>query len=78
VERRHQGADRAVRVQVAAHIAWLAQALSEGDEELDQRLRASPLWRRCPASLASARWSLEPFWPLPELGPGSVSRHLAP
>ena len=35
----------AVHAKVAAHIAWLEQALQELDKELDQTLRASPLWR---------------------------------
>jgi transposase len=35
----------AVRAKVAAHIAWLEQALADLDGELDQTLRASPLWR---------------------------------
>jgi transposase len=34
-----------VRPNVAAHIAWLEQALKELDGELDQLLRASPVWR---------------------------------
>jgi transposase len=34
-----------VRAKVAAHIAWLEQALQDLDGELDQTLRASPLWR---------------------------------
>jgi transposase len=35
----------AVRAKVAAHIAWLEQAIEELDAELDRTLRASPLWR---------------------------------
>jgi len=42
---RLQQALPAVRAKVAAHIAWLEQALGEVDDELDQMLRASPLWR---------------------------------
>jgi transposase len=34
-----------VRPQVAAHSAWLEQALKEWDGERDQLLRASPVWR---------------------------------
>jgi transposase len=57
VERRHQlvtmltaeknrlqQALPAVRAKIAAHIAWLQQALAEVDDELDQWLRTSPLW----------------------------------
>jgi Transposase len=42
---RLQQALPAVRAKVAAHIAWLEQALTEVDGELDRTLRASPLWR---------------------------------
>src|SRR5262249_3583176 len=42
---RVQQALPAVRPKVAAHIAWLEQALRELDRELDQTLQASPLWR---------------------------------
>ncbi len=42
---RRQQALPAVRAKIAAHIAWLEQALADGDGELDQLLRASPLWR---------------------------------
>jgi transposase len=42
---RFQQALPAVRPKVAVHIAWLEQALAELDGELDQVLRASPLWR---------------------------------
>ena len=35
----------AVRAQVQAHIRWLEQALAELDQDLDQTLQASPLWR---------------------------------
>jgi transposase len=58
VERRHQlvsmltaeknrlqQALPAVHAKIAAHIAWLEQALAEVDGELDQLLRASPVWR---------------------------------
>jgi transposase len=34
-----------VRPHIAPHIAWLKQALADLDRELDQALRASPLWR---------------------------------
>ncbi len=70
-----------VRPKVAAHIAWLEQALSELDGELDQMLRASPLWRERDQVLRSvpgvgpivARTLLAH---LPELGQGSV-KHIA-
>src|SRR5262249_14994315 len=35
----------AVQAKVAAHMAWLEQAVRELDGERDQTLRASPLWR---------------------------------
>jgi transposase len=94
VERRHQLVSRltaeqnrlqqalpAVRAQIAAHIAWLKQALAEVDGDLDQFLRASPIWRerdRLQRSVpgvgpAVSRTLLAH---LPELGEGSV-KHLA-
>ena len=42
---RAQQALPAVRPHIATHIAWLKQALADLDRELDQALRASPLWR---------------------------------
>jgi transposase len=41
---RRQQAVAVVRPRIAEHIAWLEQALSELDRELDRLLRASPLW----------------------------------
>jgi transposase len=66
----------AVRVKVAAHIAWLEQALQELDGELDQTLRASPLWRARDQLLRSVPGvgptvSLTVLAHLPELGQGS-------
>jgi transposase len=80
-QNRLQQALPAVRAKVAAHIAWLEQALAEIDQELDQMLRASPLWRerdRLQRSVpgvgpAVSRTLLAH---LPELGAGS-SKHLA-
>jgi transposase len=54
-----------VRPQVAAHSAWLEQALAERETELDQRLRASPVWRE------RAHWLRS----VPGVGP-AVSRTL--
>ncbi len=78
---RFQQALPAVRPQVAAHIAWLEQALAELDGELDQTLRASPLWRERDQLLRSVPGvgptvSLTLLAHLPELGQGSV-KHLA-
>jgi transposase len=70
-----------VRPQVAAHIAWLEQALQERETERDQTLRASPLWRE----REQLRRSVPGVGPivaltlvahLPELGQGSV-KHVA-
>jgi transposase len=46
-EENRLGATRvaAVRVRIQAHLAWLETDLWEIDEDLRQRLRASPLWR---------------------------------
>ena len=94
VERRHQvvgmltaeknrlqQALPAVRPKVAAHIAWLEQALADLDVELDQTLRASPLWRERDQLLQSVPGvgpavSLTLLAHLPELGQGSV-KHVA-
>jgi transposase len=71
----------AVRPQVAAHIAWLQQALKALDAELDQLLRASPLWRERDQLLRSVPGvgptvSLTLLAHLPELGQGSP-KHIA-
>lgn len=94
VERRHQlvgmltaeknrlrQALPAVRPQIAAHIAWLEQALREEDVELDQMLHASPLWRERDQLLRSVPGvgptvSLTLLAHLPELGQGAV-KHVA-
>jgi transposase len=78
---RYQQALPPVRAAVAAHIAWLEQALKELDAELDQRLRASPLWRERDHLLRSVPGvgptvSLTLLAHLPELGQGSV-KHVA-
>jgi transposase len=44
-KKRLQQALPAVRTTVATHSAWLEQALAELGGDLDQTLRASPLWR---------------------------------
>jgi len=71
----------AVRAKVAAHIAWLEQALQDLDGELDQTLRASPLWRERDQLLRSVPGvgptvSLTVLAHLPELGHGPV-KHIA-
>lgn len=78
---RFQQALPAVRPKVAAHIAWLEQALKELDGELDQMLHASPLWRERDHLLRSVPGigptvSLTLLAHLPELGQGSV-KHVA-
>jgi len=78
---RFQQALPAVRAKVAAHIAWLEQALAELDAELDQLLRASPLWRERDQLLRSVPGvgptvALTWLAHLPELGHGSV-KHVA-
>jgi transposase len=78
---RFQQALPAVRAKVAAHIAWLEQALAELDAELDQTLRASPLWRERDQLLRSVPGvgptvALTLLAHLPELGQGSV-KHVA-
>jgi transposase len=78
---RQQPALPAVRPQVAAHIAWLEQALRDLDGELDDLLQASPLWRTHEQLLRSvpgvgpqvARTLLAQ---LPELGQASA-KHVA-
>jgi transposase len=70
-----------VRPKVAAHIAWLEQALKELDGELDQMLHASPLWRERDQLLRSVpsvgpTVSLTLLAHLPELGQGTV-KHIA-
>jgi len=70
-----------VRPKVAEHIAWLEQALKELDRELDQRLRASPVWRERDQLLRSVPGvgptvSRTVLAHLPELGQGSV-KHIA-
>lgn len=42
---RQQQALTSVRPRIAQHIAWLEQALADLDQELDQTLQASPVWR---------------------------------
>jgi transposase len=76
---RYQQALPSVRAKVAAHIAWLEQALKELDTELDQILRASPLWRERDQLLRSVPGvgptvALTLLAHLPELGSGSVKR----
>jgi transposase len=70
-----------VRPKVAAHIAWLEQALKEWDAELDQTLHAMPLWRERDHLLRSVPGvgptvALTVIAHLPELGQGSV-KHVA-
>jgi transposase len=76
---RYQQALPAVRPHLAAHIAWLEQALKELDAELDASLRASPLWRERDLLLRSVPGvgptvALTLLAHLPELGQGSVKR----
>jgi transposase len=78
---RSQQALPAVRPHLAAHIAWLEQALKDLDVELDTSLRASPLWRERDQLLRSVPGvgptvSLTLLAHLPELGSGSV-KHVA-
>lgn len=78
---RFQQALPAVRPHVAAHIAWLEQALKQLDGELDQLLHASPLWRERDQLLRSVPGvgptvALTLLAHLPELGQGSV-KHVA-
>jgi transposase len=74
----------AVRPKVAAHIAWLEQALKDLDGELDQTLRASPLWRERDQLVRSVPGvgptvSLTVLAHRPELGHGSACavKHVA-
>lgn len=78
---RYQQALPAVRPHLAAHIVWLEQALKDLDAELDEGLRASPLWRERDQLLRSVPGvgptvSLTLLAHLPELGQGSV-KHVA-
>lgn len=76
---RYQQALPTVRPHVAAHIAWLEQALQQLDGELDQRLQASPVWRERDQRLRSVPGggptvALTLIAHLPELGHGSVKQ----
>ncbi len=78
---RWQQALPAVRATVAAHLAWLEQALAEVAGARDQLRRASPVWharderrRRVPGVGPTVARTLLAH--LPALGPGSV-KHLA-
>jgi transposase len=78
---RFQQALPTVRPKVAAHLAWLEQALAELDGELDQTLRASPLWRARDQLLRSVpgvgpTGALPVLAHLPERGHGS-GKHVA-
>ena len=62
-----------VRARIQAHLAWLEADLGEIDEDLRQRLRASPLWREQDDLLQSVPGigpivSLTLLAELPELG----------
>jgi transposase len=70
-----------VRAKIVAPIAWLEQALTDVDGELDQMLHASPLWRERDQLQRSVPGvgpavSRVLLAHLPELGEGSV-KHLA-
>lgn len=71
----------AVRPQIQEHVAWLEQALHTLDQDLDQTLHASPLWREREQLLRSVK-GIGPvvaqtlIAELPELGHGSA-KHLA-
>ncbi len=76
-QNRWQPALPAVRATVAAHSAWLEQALAEVDGALDQMLRARPVWharderlRRVPGVGPTVARTLLAH--LPALGHGSV------
>jgi transposase len=78
---RLQQALPAVRPQLAAHIAWLEQALKDLDGELDALLQASPLWRTREQLLRSVpgvgpQVARTLIAQLPELGQTSA-KHLA-
>jgi transposase len=64
----------AVRTRLQAHLQWLETDLREIDDDLRQRLRASPLWREQDDLLQSVpgigpTLSLTRLGELPELGP---------
>jgi transposase len=66
-----------VRPKIVAHLQWLERALAELDEELDQMLRASPVWRAQDQLLRTVPGvgpavSRTLLAHLPELGKGSV------
>jgi transposase len=44
-QNRHATAPRRVQPQLEAHIRWLQQALADLDQELEQAIRSSPIWR---------------------------------
>jgi len=80
-KKRLQQALPPVRPKVAEHSAWLEQALKELDGEVDQLLRASPVWREREQWLRSVPGvgptvSRTVLAHLPELGQGSV-KHIA-
>lgn len=53
-QNRRATAPRRVRPQLEAHIRWLQQALADLDQELDQTIRSSPVWRAKDDLLQSA------------------------
>jgi transposase len=70
---RRQQALESVRLLIEAHIAWLEQALDQLNQDIDQALRASPLWRERDDVLRSVPGvgpilSLTLLADLPELG----------
>src|SRR5215831_2451073 len=70
---RHHQATARVRALIAAHIAWLEAALADLNQDLDQALHASPLWRARDDLLRSVPGvgpvlSLTLLADLPELG----------
>jgi transposase len=70
---RRQQALGPVRPLIAAHIAWLEQALDQLNHDIDQALQASPLWRERDDVLRSVPGvgpilSLTLLADLPELG----------
>lgn len=70
---RLQQALKTVRPLIAQHIAWLEQALEELNQELDQTLQTSPLWRAREQLLRSVPGvgqvlALTVLTDLPELG----------
>jgi transposase len=42
---RHSRAPTVIQSAIQAHLTWLAQELARLDQDFDQRLRASPVWR---------------------------------